>query len=111
MIADWSSDPLRPGIRLRCRYALETQIHEHDPLVLQLKVLSSHSPTWVTMSNNGPPFDLTAFEGPDDWVSLYLDGDGEDMLTDAEVFPQVCSFLPFSFQTKPLPGCCGSAAV
>lgn len=34
---------------------------------------------------NGPPTDLTAFEGPDDWVSLYLDGVGDDLCTDAEV--------------------------
>ena len=37
------------------------------------------------MANDSPPSDLTAFEGPDDWVSLYLDGVGEDILTDAEV--------------------------
>ena len=41
------------------------------------------------MSNGSPPSDLTAFEGPDDWVSLYLDGIGEDMFTDAEV----CMFI------------------
>ena len=34
---------------------------------------------------NGPPTDPTAFEGPDDWVSLYLDGVGEDLCTDVEV--------------------------
>ena len=35
--------------------------------------------------NNDRFAELTAFEGPDDWVSLYLDGVGEDICMDAEV--------------------------
>ncbi|KAL3144021.1 hypothetical protein ABBQ32_003825 [Trebouxia sp. C0010 RCD-2024] len=37
------------------------------------------------MTKVASPADLTAFEGPDDWVSLYLDGVGEDVLTDVEL--------------------------
>ena len=29
--------------------------------------------------------DLKSLEGPDDWVSLYLDGHADDMLTDLQV--------------------------
>ena len=38
------------------------------------------------MTKDASSAELTAFEGPDDWVSLYLDGIGEDvLLTDVEV--------------------------
>lgn len=37
------------------------------------------------MTKDSPPTDLTAFEDPDDWVSLYLDGVGEDLVSAAEV--------------------------
>lgn len=33
--------------------------------------------------------DLTAMEGPDDWVSLFLDGANDDMLNDLEVRAQI----------------------
>lgn len=39
----------------------------------------------LKMANDTSPAELTAFEGPDDWVSLYLDGVGEDVLADSEV--------------------------
>ncbi len=41
-----------------------------------------------TMSQTHEP-DLTAMEGPDDWVSLFLDGANDDMLNDLEVRAQV----------------------
>ena len=36
------------------------------------------------MTNTNEP-DLTALEGPDDWVSLFLDGAADDMLSDLQV--------------------------
>lgn len=41
-----------------------------------------------TMSHTHEP-DLTAKEGPDDWVSLFLDGANDDMLNDLEVRAKV----------------------
>ncbi len=43
--------------------------------------------------------DLTALEGPDDWVSLFLDGGGDDMLTDLQVCAQ--QFAQFSVKLVP----------
>ena len=40
------------------------------------------------MSHTHEP-DLTAKEGPDDWVSLFLDGVNDDMLNDLEVRAKV----------------------
>ena len=40
------------------------------------------------MSQTHEP-DLTAMEGPDDWVSLFLDGANDDVLNDLEVRAQV----------------------
>ena len=48
------------------------------------------------MTNDSPVTDLTALEGPDDWVSLYLDGVGEDPFTDAEVCHAVCAAVHLS---------------
>ena len=50
--------------------------------------IQSCRPINKTMSQTHEP-DLTAMEGPDDWVSLFLDGANDDMLNDLEVRAQV----------------------
>ena len=42
----------------------------------------------TTMANTLEP-DLTALEGPDDWVSLFLDGAKDSILNDLEVRAQL----------------------
>lgn len=46
--------------------------------------IQSCRPINKTMSQTHEP-DLTAMEGPDDWVSLFLDGANDDMLNDLEM--------------------------
>lgn len=69
-----------------CRICDTPTSHTHNAAYgLVLEALRPDTTHWLNMTKDAVPADLTAFEGPDDWVSLYLDGLGEDVLTDVEV--------------------------